>query len=117
MPRAIAPRSSAAVRPGRGAGGPEAAALLPARRHATPPPRLPSHAVPPALPPPAEEIACIIEREGMAPVLGAKSRPMGAVAGLLKERDGATRTAALGAIEQAWAEEGEAVWKLLGRWA
>lgn len=37
------------------------------------------------------------------------------VAALLKERDGATRAAALGAIEQAWAEEGEGVWKLLGR--
>lgn len=66
--------------------------------------------------PPAEEIACIIEREGSAPVLQARSKPLAAVAALLKERDGATRSAALGAIEQAWAEEGDAVFKLLGRW-
>ncbi|PRW20522.1 microtubule associated isoform A [Chlorella sorokiniana] len=62
-----------------------------------------------------EEIGCIIEREGMAPVLQARSKPMPAVAALLKERDGATRAAALRAIEQAWAEEGDGVWKLLGR--
>lgn len=62
-----------------------------------------------------EEIGCIIEREGMAPVLHARSKPMPAVAALLKERDGATRSAALSTIEQAWAEEGEGVWKLLGR--
>lgn len=37
------------------------------------------------------------------------------VAALLKERDGATRSAALSTIEQAWAEEGDGVWKLLGR--
>lgn len=65
--------------------------------------------------PTSEEIACIIERDGMAPVHQARSKPMAAVAALLKERDGATRSAALGAIEQAWAEEGEGVFKLLGR--
>jgi hypothetical protein len=64
---------------------------------------------------PAEEIAAIIERDGMAPALASKAKPLAAVAGLLKERDGATRTAALLAIEQAWAEEGDNVWKLLGR--
>jgi hypothetical protein len=53
----------------------------------------------------------------MAPALASKAKPLAAVAGLLKERDGATRTAALLAIEQAWAEEGDNVWKLLGRWA
>ncbi len=65
--------------------------------------------------PHAEEIGCIIEREGIAPVLAAKSKPLTAVAGMLKERDGGTRTAALLAIEAAWVEEGEGVWKLLGR--
>lgn len=44
-----------------------------------------------------------------------KCKPLVAVAGMLKERDGATRTAALLAIEAAWVEEGEGVWKLLGR--
>lgn len=65
-----------------------------------------------------EEISAIIEREGMAPIHGARCKPapMVAIAALLKERDGATRAAALGAIEQAWAEEGEGVFKLLGRW-
>ncbi|KAL4424717.1 hypothetical protein ABPG77_000060 [Micractinium sp. CCAP 211/92] len=64
-----------------------------------------------------EEIAAIIEREGIAPIHGARCKPapMAAIAALLKERDGATRAAALGAIEQAWAEEGEGVFKLLGR--
>lgn len=65
----------------------------------------------------AEEIAAIIEREGIAPIYGARCKPapMAAIAALLKERDGATRAAALAAIEQAWAEEGEGVFKLLGR--
>ena len=34
---------------------------------------------------------------------------------LLPERDGATRAAALGTIEMAWVEEGDNIWKLLGR--
>jgi hypothetical protein len=53
----------------------------------------------------------------MGPLLGARSRPLQALAAALKERDGATRAAALLAIEAAWVEEGEGVWKLLGRWA
>ncbi|KAL4854812.1 hypothetical protein ACK3TF_004509 [Chlorella vulgaris] len=62
-----------------------------------------------------EELACIVEREGMAPLAAAKSKPLQAVAAMLKDRDGATRTAALLAIEMAWVEEGEGVWKMLGR--
>ena len=62
-----------------------------------------------------EEIGCIIEREGMEPIHASRARPVQAVAGLLKERDGATRAAALAAIEQAWVEESDEIWKLLGR--
>ena len=62
-----------------------------------------------------EELAAIIDREGTAPILASRAKPMAAVAALLKERDGATRTAALLAIEAAWLQEGEAVWRLLGR--
>jgi hypothetical protein len=51
----------------------------------------------------------------MAPLAAAKSKPLQAVAAMLKDRDGATRTAALLAIEMAWVEEGEGVWKMLGR--
>eukprot|EP00887_Chlorella_sp_A99_P000367 scaffold13.g367.t1 len=62
-----------------------------------------------------EELAAMVERHGMDPLLAARSRPLAGVAALLRERDGATRAAALLAIEQAWAEEGENVWRLLGR--
>ena len=141
-PSPTAPRSSAAVRPkalgGRWGGtacsavaataragrAPQALALdapwprhgLHTRTRSLPRPTCPSPSRLP-LAPSAEEIACIIEREGVAAVLQARSKPMAAVAALLKERDGATRAAALGAIEQAWAEEGDGVFKLLGRCA
>ena len=44
------------------------------------------------------------------------SWPRPATLQLLPERDGATRAAALGAIELAWVELGEDVWRHLGRW-
>lgn len=62
-----------------------------------------------------EELGCIIEREGIAPLLACKAKPMAGVAALLTERDGATRAAALATIELAWVEEGDNVWKLFGR--
>ena len=64
-----------------------------------------------------EEICCIIQREGMGPLLSCKAKPIVAMAALLPERDGATRAAALSTIELAWAEEGDNIWKLLGRCA
>lgn len=62
-----------------------------------------------------EFISELIEKEGSGPLLAARSKPMHAVAALLKERDGNIRSAALSCIEVVWVEENtEGLYKLLG---
>jgi cytoskeleton-associated protein 5 len=63
-----------------------------------------------------DAIAAIVERDGVSVLTTSKAKPMLSIASTLKERDGTLRTAALGVIEEVWAQEGpDTVWKLLGR--
>ncbi|KAL6766815.1 TOG1 [Auxenochlorella protothecoides x Auxenochlorella symbiontica] len=63
----------------------------------------------------AEFLAERLDLDGAGPALASRSKPISAVAALLKDRDGATRTAALTVIEAVWVAEGDEVWRHLGR--
>jgi cytoskeleton-associated protein 5 len=63
-----------------------------------------------------DAMAAVVESDGVSALTSSKSKPMAAIAATLKERDGTLRTAALGVIEEVWAQEGaDTLWRLLGR--
>jgi len=63
-----------------------------------------------------DAIAAITETDGVSVLTASKAKPMLSIASTLKERDGSLRTAALGVIEEVWAQEGaDTLWKLVGR--
>lgn len=63
-----------------------------------------------------DAMAAVVEKDGVPVLTASKSKPMLSIASTLKERDGTLRTAALGVIEEVWAQEGaDTLWKLLGK--